>query len=197
MPWTHCSREILDTESCPVCGIDKESWTVLWDNTRVFQIKTKRKSALKLRLWSNDLEELVADEPFTLFDVEGKVLHQGTLDEEGYAKLASKELGGVCLVAFPSRKPGEVGPHPEHDPQQPSPDRWLCHTDKLYEFVLQLFADEVVIELEDVPPEYAQVSLEVEEALPEYAQVSLEVEETLPDYAHVMLEIEETLPEFD
>ena len=38
MPWEHCENEVLDDAECPVCGITKETWTVVFNLTREFVV---------------------------------------------------------------------------------------------------------------------------------------------------------------
>lgn len=150
MPWSHCGETINDDQSCPVCAITKEQWTIEWRKTRVLRVSGKK--ALKVRLWNG--EDLAADEPIKVLDAHGDLLIEAVLDEAGYAKLTAPGLTEWCQVVFPDRALVErVGDDPAGGPTG-EPGAFVCTTAALNEFRIPVF--EPVFEAEE-PPSFEPV----------------------------------------
>jgi len=106
MPWSHCEeREIHDDSPCPTCGISKAQWTLEFNVTRQFVVRSA--SALRVVLLDQD-EEGVGEEPYRIELPDGTA-QEGELDEHGTVKIRHSQEGEAKL-SFPQRKPGWVQP---------------------------------------------------------------------------------------
>lgn len=105
MPWEHCGESILDDFPCPGCGITKEQWTLEWNVTRTFQVKSKP----TIRLGLVDPQELPVEGESFRVEFPGGDPQPGRFDDNGAAKVTSPAKGEATVV-FPDRHPSELRP---------------------------------------------------------------------------------------
>ncbi len=100
MPWAHCDQSILDTDSCPTCGLSKAEWTIQVDLTRTFQVagSNAKRSWIEVQLL-DDSGDPKAGADYRLV-LPGNRVKKGKLDDEGLVRV-DKLRDGVCKVSFP------------------------------------------------------------------------------------------------
>jgi hypothetical protein len=103
VPWAHCSNTaIIDTSTCPTCGVDKASWTIVLDQTRVLVIGRKKRSRPRgtlLLTLTDHREQPRAEDRYSVELPDGRA-KEGQLDDKGQVSLAKLPVGR-CRVRFP------------------------------------------------------------------------------------------------
>ncbi|MGE0707773.1 MAG: carboxypeptidase-like regulatory domain-containing protein [Planctomycetota bacterium] len=117
MPWRHCDKDLLDDEVCPGCGQSKDQWTLEFEVTRQFRVRS-RKKLVRFSLTAPGGDP-VANERYEVYLPGETDPVAGTTNEDGFAKVEASEAG-TARVRFPDRAPGSVRSAASEDAEAPA-----------------------------------------------------------------------------